>query len=71
MRIEPVFETHPGWRSDTTGVRRWEDLPGAARSYLGRLGELIGAEVALASVGPDRDQSIVRPGTEFAGLLAG
>jgi adenylosuccinate synthase len=61
LRVRPLFESLPGWRRDTTGIRRWEDLPIEARAYLDRLGEVIGAEVALASVGPDREQSIVRP----------
>jgi len=60
-RLEPVWESHAGWNSDTTGVRRWEDLPAAALAYLGRLEAVIGTEVALVGVGPDRVQSIVRP----------
>lgn len=66
MRIEPAYERLAGWKRDTTGVRRWEDLPSAARAYLDRLGEVIGAEIALVSVGPDREQSIVKPGGPIA-----
>lgn len=62
-RAEPVVEFAPGWMCDTTGARSWEDLPPNARAYLDRLGEVIGAEVALAGVGPDREQSILRPGS--------
>jgi len=69
-RIEPVFETLPGWHSDTTKIVRWEDLPKAALHYLDRLGQIIGAEVALVSVGPDRAQTIVRPGSSLWRRLA-
>jgi adenylosuccinate synthase len=62
-RLEPVYETHPGWNTDITGVRRWEDLPAAAHAYLARLSEVIGTEVAFVGVGPDRAQSILRPGS--------
>jgi adenylosuccinate synthase len=62
-RVEPVWETLPGWMSDTTGIRHWEDLPELARGYLERLGELIGAEIGMVGVGPDRTQTIVRPGS--------
>jgi len=62
-RIEPVYERLPGWRCDTTGLTRWGDLPEAARAYLDRLSAVVGAEVALVSVGPDRSQSIVKPGS--------
>ena len=65
-RIEPVYETVPGWAAETTAVRRWDDLPGAARAYLDRLGEVIGTEVGLVGVGPDRSQSIIRPGSWLA-----
>jgi len=68
-RIEPVWESLPGWGEDTTGVRRWEELPARARAYLDRLGEIIGAPVGLVGVGPDRSQSIVRPGSWLADTL--
>jgi adenylosuccinate synthase len=69
-RCRPVYETLPGWRSDTTAVRRWEELPGNARAYLDFLGGRIGAEVAVVGVGPDRTQSIVRPGSWLARTFA-
>ncbi|NIM01131.1 MAG: adenylosuccinate synthase [Acidobacteria bacterium] len=62
-RLEPVYETHKGWNRDTTGVRKWEDLPAEAHAYLARLEEVIGTEVAMVGVGPDRVQSILRPGS--------
>lgn len=61
--LEPLYETFPGWRRDTSGVRRWDDLPVEARRYLGRLGEIVGVQVDLVSVGPDRTQTILRPGS--------
>lgn len=58
-RAKPVYETHPGWQSDTSGCRLWEDLPPNARSYLNRLGKLAGASVKYVGIGPGRDQTIV------------
>jgi adenylosuccinate synthase len=68
-RVEPVYETLPGWKSDTSGIRRWEDLPAEARAYLDRLGAVVGTEVAVASVGPDREQSIFRTGSPHRSWL--
>ncbi len=68
-RVEPVWETLPGWSTDTTGVRRWDELPSNARRFLDRLGEVIGSPVGMVGVGPDRAQSIIRPGSWMAGLL--
>jgi adenylosuccinate synthase len=59
-RIEPVYEEHPGWRTDTTGARAWNELPEQARAYVARLEELAGAPISHVSVGPERAQMIVR-----------
>lgn len=58
--VEPVFESRPGWTEDLTGVRRFEDLPAAAREYVTWLEELVGVPIVLLSVGPDREQVIPR-----------
>jgi adenylosuccinate synthase len=57
---EPVYETLPGWKSPTSGVRDWGALPEAARRYVERLSELAETPVGLVSTGPDREDSIVR-----------
>jgi adenylosuccinate synthase len=58
-RCEPVYAEFPGWRVSTTRARRWKDLPPKARSYLRALAELTGARLAIVSVGPAREQTIV------------
>jgi len=58
-RVEPVYETWPGWQSATRDVRTWEALPERARTYLNRIAELAGVPIAYVSVGPERDQLIV------------
>jgi adenylosuccinate synthase len=57
-RVEPVYETLPGWRRSTADARRLADLPAEARRYLDRLEELSGARVRYVSVGTRRDQII-------------
>ena len=58
-RCTPVYEEMPGWQEDITGVTSFEELPVAAQNYLRRIEELIGAKVAIFSVGPDREQTIL------------
>jgi len=58
-RCEPIYEELPGWQGDIDGLRRFEDLPAAARSYVRRLEELIACPMKLISVGPRREQKIV------------
>jgi len=57
-RAVPVYETLPGWQEELSGLRRYDDLPAAARRYLDRIGELLGRPVSVVSVGPDREQTI-------------
>ena len=59
-RLEPVYEELPGWMADTTGCRAFDQLPAAARAYVARLQELAGVPISYISVGPERDQMIVR-----------
>jgi adenylosuccinate synthase len=59
-RAEPVYETLPGWQEDLSRVRRYADLPDNARRYVERVEALVDVPVALISVGPGRDETIVR-----------
>jgi len=68
-RVEPVYETRPGWKAPTGHVRDWDDLPAAARDYVERLGQVIGTEIALVGVGPGREHIVRKPGTWLARQL--
>jgi adenylosuccinate synthase len=57
--VEPVYETWPGWQTDTSRCRTWDELPQAARAYLRRIEELAGAPIRFVSVGPERSQMVV------------
>ncbi len=56
---EPVYEDLPGWKASTVGIRRYEDLPPAARAYLERIEEAAGVPVDLVSTGPERAENVV------------
>ena len=58
-RVEPVYETIPGWEGTTSGARSWAELPAQAIKYVRRIEELIGAPVALLSTSPERDDTIL------------
>jgi adenylosuccinate synthase len=67
---QPVYETVPGWESDTSSCRHWSDLPRRARDFVERLEALLGVRFALVSVGADRDQTIIRDPAVLDGLFA-
>ena len=58
-QVEPVYETFPGWKTDISKIRRYEDLPANAKKYLERMAEVTGIALGIVSVGPNRDQTIV------------
>jgi adenylosuccinate synthase len=58
-RAMPVYESLPGWHEDISGARTEAALPANAKRYIARIGELLGRPVTVASVGPDRSQTIV------------
>jgi adenylosuccinate synthase len=58
--VEPVYETHPGWAEDITGVRSFAGLPRAAMDYVARIEAACGVPVKWISVGPERDAMIER-----------
>ena len=58
-RVEPIYETMPGWKGSTGGARSWADLPAEAIKYVRRIEELIGCPVALLSTSPEREDTIL------------
>lgn len=57
--VEPVYEEFPGWKTSTTAIRKFEDLPENAKKYLKRLSEVAEVPLGIVSVGPDREQTII------------
>ena len=56
----PVTEALPGWKTDISAVRTWEELPPAARAYVEYIEKAVGCPIRYVSVGPDRDAYIER-----------
>jgi adenylosuccinate synthase len=60
-RVQPVYETIPGWSQDVSQATQFEELPAGAHRYLQRLRELVGVPIEVISVGPARAQTILVP----------
>ena len=58
-RVEPVYETIPGWQDRTACARSWSELPAQAIKYVRRIEELTGCPVALLSTSPAREDTIL------------
>ena len=57
-QVKPVYETFPGWQTDTTKAKTWMDLPPKARRYLQAIAKMIDAKILIASIGPARNHTI-------------
>ena len=57
---KPVYEELPGWKTDITGCRHFEELPKAAQDYVTFIEGLAKTRVSIIAVGPDREQTIMR-----------
>jgi adenylosuccinate synthase len=58
-RCIPIYLELPGWKEDITQVASFSELPTNAQAYLNKISELIGVDISVFSVGPDRTQTIV------------
>ncbi|MEJ2531710.1 MAG: adenylosuccinate synthase [Halioglobus sp.] len=57
--LVPVYEDVPGWGESTLGARSLGELPQAARDYINKIEEVVGAPIDIISTGPDRVETIV------------
>ena len=58
--VEPVYTEFKGWKSDICKVRCYEDFPAEFKAYVEFIEEQTGVPVKIISVGPDRDETIIR-----------
>ncbi len=56
----PVYESHPGWKQDTSGITEFDDMPEKAKKYLARVEELSNVKIKIVSVGPGREATIIK-----------
>jgi len=58
VKIEPVLESFGGWKSDTTSLKKYDNLPEKMKEYVQFINKFLGVKVAYISNGPGRDQLI-------------
>ncbi|MDI9491455.1 MAG: adenylosuccinate synthase [Bacillota bacterium] len=57
---KPLYKEMPGWKTDISGCRTYEELPAACRAYVEEIEMLTGLPVISISIGPEREATIVR-----------
>lgn len=59
-KAKPIYEEFDGWMCDTSKCRKWEELPEKAQKYILFIEEKLKTKISIISVGPERDQLILR-----------
>ena len=67
--VEPIYEELPGWSRPTDGVTAFDDLPPEAKDYVAFLEDRLEVEIGGVSTGPERQQTIVRPGSTLESVV--
>jgi adenylosuccinate synthase len=68
-QVTPIYKAAAGWQSQTAGIRNYADLPQRAKDYLKLLSDITETEFSFISTGPERDDTIVVPGSWIAKTL--
>ncbi len=60
QRSRPVTELFPGWKEKLSGMRHFGQLPPACRAFVDELCSRVGVPWEILSVGPGREDTILR-----------
>ena len=58
--VEPIYAELPGWKTDMTSMTSEDEFPEEFNAYLTFLEDQLGVPIKIVSVGPDREQTIIR-----------
>lgn len=58
--VEPVYEEIKGWNTDMTKIKNEDEFPAEFNAYVAFLEKELNVPITILSVGPDREQTIVR-----------
>ncbi len=56
--VKPIYVELPGWKTDLTKIKDQNEFPEELNNYINFIEEEMGIPVSIASVGPNREQTI-------------
>ena len=59
FNVKPIYQTFPGWKRSTQGVRNIEELPEKAKNYIHAVEDFIECKVSSISTSPEREDTIL------------
>jgi adenylosuccinate synthase len=60
VKLEPLYNSFPGWTGDLSKIKTYNELPETFRNYMDYVQSQIEVPVNVISVGPDREETIIR-----------
>ena len=59
LKVKPIYKSFKGWKSQTKGIREFDDLPENAKTYIKELEKFIEAKISSISTSPERNDTIL------------
>ena len=59
LKIKPIYQIFPGWKTSTQSVKNIKDLPQNAKNYINAVEDFIGTKISSISTSPERDDTIL------------
>ena len=59
LKVKPIYKLFKGWKSETKGIKKFEDLPENAKIYINELEKFIETKVSSISTSPERNDTIL------------
>jgi len=59
LKIKPIYKTFKGWKSSTSGIKNFEELPENAKKYINELESFIETKISSISTSPERNDTIL------------
>ena len=59
LKVKPIYKSFKGWKSETKGIKKFDDLPENAKSYIKELEKFIETKVSSISTSPERNDTIL------------
>ena len=59
IKVKPIYKTFKGWKTQTKGIKQFNDLPDNAKNYINELEKFIQCKVSSISTSPERNDTIL------------
>ena len=59
LKVKPIYKKFKGWKSETKGIKKFDDLPKNAKIYINELENFIETKISSISTSPERNDTIL------------